>query len=117
MELHWILIKPISCNSQLKISQINLGISYANKLISKAYNKTFLEIYVDSTLLLKIHTEQITYQVSAAYYALWPVKPFMSHETLKMVYYGYFHSIMNCELIIWGNSSFSPQIFFKYKGM
>jgi hypothetical protein len=106
------LIKPISYNSQLKISQNNLDISYANKLISKAYNKTFLEIYLDSTMSLKIHTEQITYKLNAAYCAVWPVKPFISHETLKMVYYGYFYSIMNCGLIILGNSSLGPQTFF-----
>jgi hypothetical protein len=104
-------MKPISYNSLLKISQINLDIRYANKLISKAYNKTFLQIYVDSTLPMKIHNEQITHKLIAAYYAMRPVKPFMSHETLKMVYYGYFDYIMNCGLIIWGNSSLSPQMF------
>ena len=36
MESYRILIKPISYDSQLKIGQINLDISYANKLISKA---------------------------------------------------------------------------------
>jgi len=100
MESHCILIKPVSYNSQLKISQINLDISYANKLISEAYNKTFLKTYVDSILSLKIHTEQITYKLSAAYCAMRPVKPFMSRETLKLVYYGCFHCIMNCGLII-----------------
>jgi hypothetical protein len=39
--------------------QIDLEISYANKLISKALDTKFLGIHVDSTLSWKIHIEQI----------------------------------------------------------
>jgi hypothetical protein len=35
----------------------------------------------------------------------------MSQETLKMVYYAYFHSIVNYGLIFWGNSSHSVKMF------
>jgi hypothetical protein len=38
--------------------QIDLVISYANKLISKAYGTKFLGIYVDSILSGKIRFEQ-----------------------------------------------------------
>ena len=37
------------------------------------------------------------------------VKPFISQETLNMVYYVYFHSIMNYGLIFWGNSPHSAK--------
>jgi hypothetical protein len=46
--------------------QIDLDISYANKLISKADDTKFLGIYVDSTLSWKNHVEQITHKLSAA---------------------------------------------------
>jgi hypothetical protein len=39
------------------------------------------------------------------------VKPFMSCETPSMVYYAYFHSIMNTGLTFWGDSSHSAEIF------
>ena len=84
--------------------QIDLDFSYANKLISKFYDTKFLGMYVGSTLSWKNH-EQITHKLSAACYAMRSVKPFMSQETLKMVYYAYFQSIMNCGLIFWGKSS------------
>ena len=32
------------------------------------------------------------------------VKPFLSQDSLKMVYYSHFHSIMTYGLIFWGNS-------------
>jgi hypothetical protein len=39
------------------------------------------------------------------------VKPFLSQESLKMVYYSYFHSIITYGLIFWGNSYYSNTIF------
>jgi hypothetical protein len=57
--------------------QIDLNISYANKLITKTYNTNFLGIYVDSTLPWKIHIEQITHKLNAACYAMKSVKTFM----------------------------------------
>jgi hypothetical protein len=87
--------------------QIDLDISYANKLICKALDTKFLGIHVDSTLSWKIYIEHIIPKLSAACYAMRSIKPFMSQETLKMVYHAYFHSIMNYGLIFWGNSSHS----------
>jgi hypothetical protein len=39
------------------------------------------------------------------------VKPFLSQESLKMVYYSCFHSIMTYGQIFWGNSCYSNMIF------
>jgi hypothetical protein len=79
----------------------DLEITYANKLISKALDTKFLGIHVDSTQSWKIHIEQIIPKLSAACYAVRSIKPFMSQEILKMVYYAYFHSIVNYGLIFW----------------
>jgi hypothetical protein len=70
-----------------------------------------LGIHIDSTLSWKIHIEQIIPKLNAACYAMRSIKPFMSQETLKMVYHAYFLSIMNYGLIFWGNSSHSVNIF------
>jgi hypothetical protein len=91
--------------------QIDLEINYANKLISKALDTKSLGIYVDSTPSCKIHIEQIIPKLRAACYAMRSIKPFMSQKTLKMIYYAYFHSIVNYGLIFWGNPSHSVKIF------
>jgi len=39
------------------------------------------------------------------------VKPYVTANTLKVIYYSYFHSIMNYGLIFWGNSPDSIKIF------
>jgi hypothetical protein len=49
--------------------------------------------------------------LSAACFAVRVFNPFMSQYTLMMIYYSYFHSIMNYGLIFWGNSSYSNSIF------
>jgi hypothetical protein len=69
--------------------------------------KKFLGIYIEIHCH-KIHMEQITHKLSAAYYAVRFVKLFMSQEMVKVVYYAYYsHSINNCRLVFWQNSSHS----------
>jgi hypothetical protein len=44
-------------------SQIDLEVIYTNKLISKAYDTTFLAIYaVDRTVAWRIHTEEFAHK-------------------------------------------------------
>jgi len=67
--------------------------------ISEVYDTKFLGTYTGGTLNFKIYIEQITHKVSAACYAIRSVKPCMSQETMMMVYYAYFYSIMSCGVI------------------
>ena len=50
------------------------------------------------------------HNISAPCFAIRAVKHYMTCETLNMIYYSYFHSIMNYSLVFWGNSSFSNSI-------
>jgi hypothetical protein len=38
------------------------------------------------------------------------VKPFLSQESVRMVYFSYFHSIMTYRLVFWGNSYHSNTV-------
>jgi hypothetical protein len=86
------------------ISEIDLDIIYANKLISQDYDREFLGIYVDNTLSWEIHIEQSTHILSAASYAMRSVKPFKSQSPMKIVYFGCFHSVINFVSLPWGNA-------------
>jgi len=46
----------------------------------------FLEIIIENTWSWKINRELIINQISAAYYAIRSVKPYLSQKTLKIVY-------------------------------
>jgi hypothetical protein len=48
---------------------------------------------------------------SVGCFAVRAIKRFETHDTLKMVYHSYFHSIINYLIIFWGNSSYNNRIF------
>ena len=58
----------------------------------------------------KKHTESIKNQLSSACYVMRLVKPYVTTNTLKVIYYSYFHSIMTYGLIFQGNSPDSIKI-------
>jgi len=88
---------------------INMKTGYDNKLGPNVLHTKFLGINIDSTLSWKTHIEQLVYKLSTACYVI--SKPYISHTILIMVYYSHFHSIMNYNLIFWGNLPSSCKIF------
>ena len=44
-------------------------------------------------------------------YAIRAIKPFMSLDVMKMIYYFYVHSLISYGIIFWGNSHLSDSIF------
>ena len=82
-----------------------------NKLITPVLHTTFLGINVDSALSWRTCIERIMSKLNIACYIVRSIKPYMSYITLIMNFYSLFHSIVNCSLIFWGNSSFSYKIF------
>jgi len=67
---------------------------YRNKKIANVYNTKFLGLTLHNTLSWRTHMGTIIPKLSSACFALRVVKPFLSQDSLKMVYYSYFHSIM-----------------------
>jgi len=92
-------------------SSIDFNIIHGNKKIANVYNTKFLGLTLDNTLSWKTHTDTIIPKLSSASFALRVVKPFLSPDSLKMIYYSYFHSIMTYGLIFWGNFHHSNIIF------
>jgi hypothetical protein len=77
---------------------------YKNKEIANTCNTKFLGLTMDNTFSWKNHIDTIVPKLSSDYFAVRAVKPFLSHESLKMIYFSYFHSIMTYALVLWGNS-------------
>jgi hypothetical protein len=51
-----------------------------------------------------VDRKMLQVQLSLAYYAMITVKPYVTTNTLKMIYNSYFHSIMIYGLLFWENS-------------
>jgi len=92
-------------------SSIDLNIMHGNKKIANVYDTKLLGLTLDNTLSWRTHRDTIIPKLSSARFALRVVKPFLSLDSLKVVYYSYFHFIMTYGLIFWGNSHHSNIIF------
>ena len=51
------------------------------------------------------------FEQGTARYAIRYIKHFMSQDTLRTIYFSYFHSILSYSIIFWGNSAYSSNIF------
>jgi len=64
----------------------------------------------------KSHIEMITPKLNEACFMIRITRSILSLESLKMIYYACFHSIITQGLLLGGNSSQSVNIFFVYHG-
>jgi len=80
-------------------------------MIKETKHTKFLGLDIGSSLLWKTHIEQMMFKLSGACYAVRCVKHFMSQDTLRSIYFSYFHSILSYGIIFWGNSAYSSKIF------
>jgi hypothetical protein len=71
----------------------------------------FLGVNIDCTLPWKGHITELSSRLNKACYAIRAVKPFMSLNSMKAIYYSYVHSILCYGIIFWGNSHLSESIF------
>jgi hypothetical protein len=85
--------------------------TYSSNQIAATTEIKFLGLMIDSTLSWKGHVDWLMTKLRSASYAVRVIKPYMSLESMRMVYFSYFHSIMTHGLIFWGNSPLCIRIF------
>jgi hypothetical protein len=87
-------------------SLIDLHVMYKNKEMANIPNTKFFRL----TFSWKNHTDTMVPKLSSACFTVRAIKPFLSQESPRMVYFSYFHSIMTYRLIFWGNSYHSNAV-------
>jgi hypothetical protein len=70
-----------------------------------------LDIDIDSALSWKNHITNFSGKLNKACYAIRAIKPFMSQESMKIIYYACVHSLLLYGIIVWGNAPHSENIF------
>ena len=78
--------------------------SYENRQITKDQNIKFLGIIIYLHLSWKQHIDDRIPKLNKAYFAIRSVKPFMSLEGMRLIYFSYFRYVLSYEIIFWGNS-------------
>jgi hypothetical protein len=91
---------------------VNLSIGYADKTIEEVETTKFLGLQDDNNLNWKTHIQYNIPQLSSARFAMRNITSLKKTETLKLVYFAYFHSIMSYGIIFWGNSTDSKKVFY-----
>ena len=91
---------------------VNLKIGFNNKLITNSTHTNVLGMTMNNTLSWNNHTDSIVKKLSTACYLFRNAKTCMSVSSLRMIYYAFFHSLM--ELYFGATHHIAPQ-FLKYK--
>jgi hypothetical protein len=81
--------------------------SFDNRKIATTQSLKFLGLNIDTSLTWKYHIGELTSRLNKACYAIRSIKPFMSLDVLRSVYFSYVHSVICFGIIFWGNSSHS----------
>jgi hypothetical protein len=71
---------------------------------------------IDNHLSRTFHIEEIIPKLNSACFVVRSVRPYLSYEAVKMIYFSYFHSGMFYGIIFWGNSSQNNSKFKIQKG-
>ena len=77
-------------------------ISY-NTIITNINSTKFLGLIIDSTLSWRDHITGLTSKLNKVCYGIRAIKPFMSLDVMRMIYYSYVHSVISYGIIFWGN--------------
>jgi hypothetical protein len=88
-----------------------MQITSPNSVIININSIKFLGLNIDTTLSWKDHITELSSRLNKSCYALRAIKPFMSTDVMKSIYYSYVHSSLAYGINFWGNSCFSDNIF------
>jgi hypothetical protein len=88
---------------------------YHSKLLVAADNTKFLGLEPDKHVNWKSHIKKILPKLSGACYVIRRLYSSCDINTLRMIYFAYFHSIMEYGIMFWGASSESNRILLQKK--
>jgi hypothetical protein len=80
-------------------SLIEMDIRDVNELMTSSKQAKLLGLTINSTLTGETHVENVINKLCTACYMIRNRRPFVSINTLKIIYYSYFHSLMTYSLI------------------
>jgi hypothetical protein len=101
--------------SSKSLNDSDINITYKNNYISKVNDLNFLGLNINNTLSWKTHINKILPELGSACFAMRAVKPFMSPQMLKAIYYSCFHSIISYGVIFWVHTAPSTRVFMLQK--
>jgi hypothetical protein len=93
------------------VAHSNINITYENNYNTKVNDLKFLGLNINDTLTWNSAIETILHKLSSACFAMKLIKPLISQQMLKAMYYSQFQSIILYGLMFCGNSAHSASDF------
>jgi hypothetical protein len=94
----------------------NLQLMYHSKLLSAVDSTKFLGLELDNHVNWKSHIKKILPKLSGACYVIRQLYALCDISTLRMIYFAYFHSIMEYGIMFWGHLVKVIEFFFSKRG-
>jgi len=79
-----------------------MQVSFANKHITNMHIKKFLGLTIHTSMFWKDHIQELTSKLNKACYAIRSIKPHVSLNVLRMIYFCCVHSIISYGYFILG---------------
>jgi len=92
-------------------AHIPLDIYYKDNVIDEVKGTKFLDMHIDNHMNWKNHVEQILPTLSAACFSIRNLIHTLNLDILHMVFFAYFHSVLQYGILFWGNSAHAHQVF------
>ena len=89
----------------------DLKIISNNRLVTPVCNTKFLGLHINDSINWNHHIDHISKKLSTVCYIMRNIKSYMPLNTMIIVYYSYFNSMMSYGLPFWGISPYSLEIF------
>ena len=91
-------------------SHVPLNIYYKDNVIDEVKSTKFLGIHIDNHMNWKDHVEKILSTLSAACFPMRNLIHTLNPDILRMVYFAYFHSVLQYGILFCGNSAHAHQV-------
>jgi len=92
-------------------AHVPLDIYYKDNVIDEVKTTQFIDMRINNYMNWKNHIGQILPKLSAACFSIRKLIHSLNPDVLHMVYFAYFHSIIQYGIIFWGNSTHAHQVF------
>jgi len=77
------------------LNNLHTPVTLDSNFIISANHIKFLGLTINDSMTWKSHIDAILPKLSSACFAIRSVKPYVSQQSLKTIYYAYFHAIMS----------------------
>ena len=101
-------------SSDMDYRSLDTTRSISNK-ISSSDSLKFLDVIFESSLKWGKHTDLISSKLNSLGYMIRFLRPVLSLNVIKQIYFSYIHSVLSYGIILWGNAPSSRTVFIAQK--